>query len=96
VHTRIDVLDSMDYKLGGLNRWQAYHGQLGKKIISRLSDAMSMAAPHKFVCFKNWRHVQVKVPIQKSLSDSLFFAMKFLEWYDGDGHGTIRTNIDTV
>jgi hypothetical protein len=40
--------------------------------------------------------VQVKVPIQKSLSDSLFFATKFLEWYDGDGHGTIQTNIDTV
>jgi hypothetical protein len=55
-----------------------------------------MAAPHKFVCFKNWRHVQVKVPIQKSPYASPFYVMKFLEWYDGDGHGTIQTNIDTV
>jgi hypothetical protein len=31
VHTRIDVLDSRDYKLGGINSWQGYHGQLGKK-----------------------------------------------------------------
>jgi hypothetical protein len=38
----------------------------------------------------------VKVPIQKSSSDSPFFVMKFLEWYDGDGHGTIQTNTDTV
>jgi hypothetical protein len=78
VHTRIDVLDSRDYNLGGINTWQMYHGQLGKKIITRLSDALSMAASHKFVCFKNWRHVQVKVPVQKSSSDSSFFAMKFL------------------
>jgi hypothetical protein len=38
----------------------------------------------------------VKVPIRKSSSDSPFFAMKFLEWYGGDGHGTIQTNIDVV
>jgi hypothetical protein len=73
-----------------------YHGQLGEKIIGRLSEALSMAAPHKFVCFKNWRHVQVKAPVYKAPSDSSFFAMKFLEWYDGDGHETIQTNIYTV
>jgi hypothetical protein len=67
-----------------------YHGQLGKKIIVHLCDALSTATPRKFVCFKNWRHVQVKVHVQNAPSDSTFFTMKFFEWYDGDGHGAIQ------
>jgi len=68
----------------------------GKKIMHRLSDALSNVAPHKFKSFKNWRHVQVQVPVQKDPSDSIFFAMKFLEFYDGEGHGALKTNFDTV
>ncbi|CAL4892648.1 unnamed protein product [Urochloa decumbens] len=91
--SRIDVLDSMDYSSDGDNSWDSYHSHMGKTIMQRLSDALSKAAPRKFVSFKNWRHVKVKVPVHKSLYDSAFFAMKFLEFYDGDGHGSLKADI---
>nr|TKW02610.1 hypothetical protein SEVIR_8G251600v2 [Setaria viridis] len=91
--SRIDVLDSMLYTPESDNNWDKYHLEFGKKIMHRLSDALSIAAPLKFKSFKNWRHVPVKVPVQKASSDSAFFAMKFLEFYDGDGHGSLHTSI---
>nr|CAB3455168.1 unnamed protein product [Digitaria exilis] len=94
--SRIDVLDSMDYDSNNYHSWDMFHSDMGAKIMNRLSDALSEAAPHKFKSFKNWRHVQVKVPIHKNPSDSLFFAMKFLEYYDGEGHGSLKTNLDTA
>uniref|UniRef100_K3YDD2 Ubiquitin-like protease family profile domain-containing protein n=1 Tax=Setaria italica TaxID=4555 RepID=K3YDD2_SETIT len=77
--SRIDVLDSMLYTPESDNNWD--------------NDALSIAAPLKFKSFKNWRHVPVKVPVQKAMSDNAFFAMKFLEFYDGDGHGSLHTSI---
>ncbi|KAF8699462.1 hypothetical protein HU200_034686 [Digitaria exilis] len=94
--SRIDVLDSMDYDSNNYHSWDMFHSDMGAKIMNRLSDALSEAAPHKFKSFKNWRHVQVQVPIHKNPSDSLFFAMKFLEYYDGEGHGSLKTNLDTA
>lgn len=90
------MLDSMLYTPESDNNWDKYHLEFGKKIMHRLSDALSIAAPLKFKSFKNWRHVPVKVPVQKATSDSAFFAMKFLEFYDGDGHGSLHTSIAAV
>ena len=94
--SRIDILDSMDHNFNCNSSWDMFHSHMGKKIMHRLSDALSNVAPHKFKSFKNWRHVQVQVPVQKDPSDSIFFAMKFLEFYDGEGHGALKTNFDTV
>ncbi|CAN6209191.1 unnamed protein product [Urochloa humidicola] len=91
--SRIDVLDSMDYSSDGDNSWDSYHSHMGKTIMQRLSDALSKAAPRKFASFINWRHVKVKVPVLKSHYDSAFFAMKFLEFYDGDGTGSLKADI---
>lgn len=91
--SRIDILDSMDHNFNCNSSWDMFHSHMGKKIMHRLS--VSNAAPHKFKSFKNWRHVQVQVPVQKDPSDSIFFAMKFLEFYDGEGHGALKTNFDT-
>jgi Ulp1 family protease len=93
--TRIDVLDPM-HPTHECEKWDKHHSELGKKIIHRLSDALSNAAPHKFKSFKNWRHVPVKVPVHKNRSESAFFTMKFLEFYDGAGHGSLHTSIDVV
>jgi len=86
----------MDHNFNCNSSWDMFHSHMGKKIMHRLSDALSNVAPHKFKSFKNWRHVQVQVPVQKDPSDSIFFAMKFLEFYDGEGHGALKTNFDTV
>ena len=86
----------MDYNFNGNYSWDMFHSDMGKTIIHRLSDALSKAAPNKFKSFKNWRHVQVHVPIQKAPSDCMFLAMKFLEFYDGEGHGSLKTSFDTV
>ncbi|CAL4982194.1 unnamed protein product [Urochloa decumbens] len=93
--SRIDVLDSMEYESHGDNDWDSYHSHMGKTIMQRLSDALSKAAPRKFASFRNWRHVKVNVPVHKSHYDSAFFAMKFLEFYDGDGHGSLKADIAT-
>ena len=94
--SRIDVLDSRVYNSEGDASWDMYHSSMGKTIMQRLSDALSKAAPHKFPSFRNWRHVQVVVPLQKCPTDDPFFAMKFLEFYDGDGHGSLKCTIDGV
>ena len=94
--SRIDVLDSRVYNSEGDASWDMHHSSMGKTIMQRLSDALSKAAPHKFPSFRNWRHVQVVVPLQKCPTDDPFFAMKFLEFYDGDGHGSLKCTIDGV
>jgi hypothetical protein len=57
--TRIDVVDPMHHTHECEN-WDKHHSELEKKIIHRLSGALSNAAPLKFKLFKNWRHVPVR------------------------------------
>lgn len=80
---RIDVLDSKDYCQCNTT-WLDYHGPLANKIIPQLSEALSLAAPRQFPCFKNWRHAPVQLAYHKNPNDSGLFAIRFLEYYDGE------------
>jgi len=57
--------------------------------MERLSAALSLAAPHKFPQFANWRCLPIRVPFQNNICDSGIFSMKFIEFYDGEGHGSL-------
>ncbi|WVZ77859.1 hypothetical protein U9M48_025671 [Paspalum notatum var. saurae] len=84
---RIDVLDSHDY-CQSTTSWRDYHDPLANTIIPQLSDALSLAAPRQFPCLKNWRHAPVQLANHKNSNDS------GLEYYDGEGHGSLKTTID--
>ena len=70
-----------------------YHSNMGKTIIQRLSDAFSKAAPHKFTSF--WRR-RASWGSVAEVSDWWSLLCKFLEFYDGDGHGSLKCTIDGV
>lgn len=90
------MLDPMDYSSNPEATWDSYHSPMGRIVIQRLFDALSIAAPRKFPNFQNWRHVPINVPLQKCINDSGMFAMKFMEFYDGEGHCHVNTTIDPV
>jgi hypothetical protein len=58
--------------------------------------ALSLAAPRTFPQFANWRRVPIQVPFQKDINDSVVFSMKFIRFYNGEGHGSLQTTIDLV
>lgn len=91
---RVDVLDSMDYRSSNEATWDTHHSPMGHKLMERLSAALSLAAPRKFPQFANWRHVPIRLPFQKKFCDSGIFSMKFIEFYDGEGHGSLQTTLD--
>ncbi|KAJ1254391.1 hypothetical protein BS78_K072700 [Paspalum vaginatum] len=90
---RIDVLDSHDY-CQSTTSWRDYHDPLANTIIPNLSDALSLAAPRQFPCLKNWRHAPVQLTYHKNSNDSGLYGIRFLEYYDGEGHGSLKTTID--
>ena len=94
--SRVDVLDSMNYTSNNEVTWDTYHSPMGQILMERLSAALSLAAPRKFPQFANWRHVPIRVPFQNNICDSGIFSMKFIEFYDGEGHGSLQTTIDPV
>ncbi|KAJ1292644.1 hypothetical protein BS78_01G005600 [Paspalum vaginatum] len=89
---RIDVLDSKDYSQCNTT-WQEYHDTLGNTIIPRLSDALNLAAPRQFISFIHWRHAPVQLAYHSNDNDSGVFAIRFLEYYDGEGHGSLKTTV---
>ncbi|KAG0538114.1 hypothetical protein BDA96_03G207300 [Sorghum bicolor] len=91
---RIDVLDPMDYSSTNEATWDTHHSTMGQKLMERLSVSLSLAAPRKFPHFANWRRVPILLPFQKNMCDSGLFSMKYIEFYDGEGHGSLRTTID--
>lgn len=91
---RVDVLDSMDYSSNTEATWDSHHSPMGQTLMQRLRVALSLAAPRTFPQFANWRRVPIHVPLQKDLNDSAIFSMKFIEFYDGEGHGSLQTTID--
>jgi hypothetical protein len=93
---RVDVLDSMDYRSSNEATWDRHHSPMGQKLMERLSAALSLAAPRKFPQFANWRRVPIRLPFQKNICDSGIFSMKFIEFYDGEGHGSLQTTLDPV
>ena len=94
--SRVDVLDSKNYTSNNEVTWDTYHSPMGQILMERLSAALSLAAPRKFPQFANWRRVPIRVPFQNNLCDSGIFSMKFIEFYDGEGHGSLHTTIDPL
>lgn len=94
--SRVDVLDSRDYTSNSEPAWDTYHSAMGHALMQRLSVALSLAAPRTFPSFANWRLIPIHIPFQNDLNDSALFSMKFIEFYDGEGHGSLRTTIHPV
>ncbi|XP_066323195.1 uncharacterized protein [Miscanthus floridulus] len=90
---RVDVLDTNNYSCNTESTWDTHHSPMGRLLMQRLSVALSKAAPRKFPRFENWRHVPIRVPFEKNINDSGLFSMKFIEFYDGEGHGSLHTTI---
>lgn len=86
----------MDYSSTNEATWDTHHSTMGQKLMERLSVSLSLAAPRKFPHFANWRRVPILLPFQKNMCDSGLFSMKYIEFYDGEGHGSLRTTIDPV
>jgi hypothetical protein len=86
----------MDYRSSNEATWDTHHSPMAQKFMERLSAALSLAAPHKFPQFANWRHVPIRLPFQKNICDFGIFSMKFIEFYDDEGHGSLQTTLDPV
>jgi hypothetical protein len=86
----------MDYTSNNEATWDTHHSPMGQILMEHLSAALSLAAPRKFPHFANWRRVPIRVPFQKNICDPGIFSMKYIEFYDGEGHGSLQTTIDLV
>jgi len=91
IHDRIDILDSSpdDHRL--------YHEVVGNRIIPRLNLLFQEATDGKFKSFTRFRRPILPVPLQRNATDSGFFAIKFMELWNGESFHlpilTVRPNI---
>lgn len=83
VHEQIDILDSLAWATD--TEMKQYHRGIARKIRQRLNAAIQRYTHDKFTDFSKWNFVFVPVPKQAAFSnDCAFFAMLFLEYYDGE------------
>ncbi|KAL6850318.1 hypothetical protein ACP4OV_020945 [Aristida adscensionis] len=91
-HSRIDVLDSMDYSSKGATTFEDWHGDLSRRIIDRLSLGLQRVARGKIPPFDHWKIYRINVPTMTSPNDCAFYIMKYLENYNGE-HTSLNTII---
>ena len=90
IHHRIDILDSIDYWWSDTDPGQRHDPVLEK--IPFLNEAFKKVAK-KFPSFRRWPHPLVDVPKQAGPSDCMFFAWKYMEFWDGE---SLKTEINPV
>ncbi|XP_062213565.1 uncharacterized protein LOC133914479 [Phragmites australis] len=92
-HTRIDVLDSLDYKSIG-TEWEQHHDkEFCDTMMQRLSDSFQRISKKDFKVFANMRRVPfTEAPVMVNRNDCAFFSMKFIEFFDGE-ESSLRTSI---
>uniref|UniRef100_A0A0E0GZL3 Ubiquitin-like protease family profile domain-containing protein n=1 Tax=Oryza nivara TaxID=4536 RepID=A0A0E0GZL3_ORYNI len=76
-----------------LQSWKMYkdhHGDLGRRVVKRLSDGLYAAARTAFKRFGNQKLVRNKCPIMLKPNDCAFFVMRYMELYDGDDSPLIQ------
>lgn len=92
IHDRIDILDSSP------EDHMVYHDDLGNRIIPRLNALFQEATDGKLKSFTRFKRPIISVPQQLSHADSGFFAIKFMELWNGESFHqpiiTVRTNIE--
>ncbi|CAD6247341.1 unnamed protein product [Miscanthus lutarioriparius] len=78
IHDRIYILDSSpdDHRL--------YHEVVGNRIIPRLNLLFQEATDGKFKSFTRFRRPILPVPLQRNATDSGYFAIKFMELWNGE------------
>ncbi|XP_002450520.2 uncharacterized protein LOC8076785 isoform X5 [Sorghum bicolor] len=78
IHDRIDILDSSpdDHRL--------YHEVVGNRIIPRLNLLFQEATDGKLKSFTRFRRPILPVPVQRNATDSGFYAIKFMELWNGE------------
>uniref|UniRef100_A0A0E0R3J5 Ubiquitin-like protease family profile domain-containing protein n=1 Tax=Oryza rufipogon TaxID=4529 RepID=A0A0E0R3J5_ORYRU len=88
-HGRIDVFDSNNYP--ALNtEYKDHHGDLGSRVVKRLSDRLYAAARTAFKRFGNQKLVRNKCPVMLKPNDCAFFVMRYMELYEGDDSPLIQ------
>ncbi|KAL6591826.1 hypothetical protein ACP70R_049689 [Stipagrostis hirtigluma subsp. patula] len=93
VHSRIDVLDSMDYSSKGGTTFDEWHRNVGQRVIDRLSLGLKKVSSAKLPPFEGWKRHQIPVPtMRENSNDCAFFSMKYSEFYDGE-HARLITDI---
>ncbi|CAN6217097.1 unnamed protein product [Urochloa humidicola] len=78
----IDILDSFQWP--SEKKMKEYHGAIAGRIRTRLNDVLRRFTNCKFTDFSEWGFAFVPVPKQALEHDSGFFAMMFLEHYNGE------------
>lgn len=78
IHDRIDILDSSpaDHRL--------YHEVVGNRIIPRLNALFQDATNGKLKQFTRFKRPIIPVTLQPNDTDSGFFAIKFMEFWNGE------------
>ena len=82
IHDRIDILDSSpdDHRL--------YHEVVGNRIIPRLNLLFQMATDYNIKQLSRFKRPILEVPAQLHDNDSGFFAIKFMELWNGESFHT--------
>uniref|UniRef100_I1QX87 Ubiquitin-like protease family profile domain-containing protein n=1 Tax=Oryza glaberrima TaxID=4538 RepID=I1QX87_ORYGL len=76
-----------------LQSWKMYkdhHGDLGRRVVKRLSDGLYAAARTAFKRFGNQKLVRNKCPVMLKPNDCAFFVMRYMELYDGNDSPLIQ------
>ena len=94
-HTRIDVLDSIDWsETERCSSFEERNFPSGHRAIERLSEAFRTVTGRDFQDFCKWPMWSKDVPRQQG-NDCAIFTTKFLRHYDGEV-GQLRCNINQV
>ena len=78
IHKRIDILDS------NAANHTVYHEELGDRIIPRLNSLFQQVTNGGVKDFGTWRRPVRHLADQACENDSGFFAVKFMELWNGD------------
>lgn len=89
IHRRIDILDSIDYDWGHTDP-SFRHTPISVKI-PIINAAFQKVTGRRFPDFSKWPRALVDVTKQAGPHDCMFFAWKYMEFYDGNAL-TIKLN----
>ncbi|KAF0889712.1 hypothetical protein E2562_030504, partial [Oryza meyeriana var. granulata] len=81
IDRRIDVLDSMGAKKS--KRSKLNDENMRQKVIGRFLDVLDRIYPNEFTPVRNWKCHLALIPQQVLENDCGFFAMKYIQFWDG-------------
>ncbi|KAF8650187.1 hypothetical protein HU200_064042 [Digitaria exilis] len=82
IHNRIDILDSLAYFWIDTNPMDRHAVLLNKMPL--VSAVFQKATGNKVLDFGKWKSTFIDVPKQAGPNDCMFFAWKYMEFWDGE------------